>query len=138
MTETVGVHDVIEVGLPREIVPAEFPCPKCDRATKDANTRQTTEVGLDLRICSAKPCRHMADWSSGVAAAFDPMLVQPESEPEVPSAILEPVAEAAVPICANCGKVTKDANTLETRAEGRDIRICSNRRCRLLVDVALL
>lgn len=48
----------------------EHPCPNCGKAMKDANTRETKKSGLDIRICSAKVCRAMADWSTGSAQPY--------------------------------------------------------------------
>lgn len=57
--------DFVDAGLSQEVVPPEYPCPRCGRPMKDNNTDESKEAGKNLRICSNRNCRAQADWASG-------------------------------------------------------------------------
>lgn len=65
MGDSVGTSDKVMAGISTEVTTPEFPCPECGKATKDNNTIESHEAGLNLRICSSKSCRYKADWSTG-------------------------------------------------------------------------
>jgi hypothetical protein len=69
--DKVSSTDHVDADLPTEVTPPEHPCPVCGKAMKDANTDESKEAGKDLRICSSRPCRAKADWSSGTGVLLN-------------------------------------------------------------------
>jgi hypothetical protein len=57
--------DIVHAGLSTDVVPPQYPCPACGKATKDNNTREMLSEGKHVRICSVEACRAQADWASG-------------------------------------------------------------------------
>jgi len=68
--DKVSSTDYVEAGLAEASTP-EHACPTCGKAMKDANTRETKEAGKNLRICSSRSCRAVADWASGKGILID-------------------------------------------------------------------
>lgn len=130
MKDNVGVRDQVMAGLETKVIPAKHPCPSCGKAMKDANTKMLLKVGHQIRICVG--CRMKADWSSGKPEAIDEVAI---AQLEVDAMPLEVVSFVLPPPgpehpCPQCGKAMKDANTVETKEAGLDLRICSSRICR--------
>lgn len=63
--DNVSSTDHVTADMPTEAVAPEHACPKCGKAMKDANTKESKEAGQDLRICSNRACRHKMDWAAG-------------------------------------------------------------------------
>lgn len=67
MQDKVSPIDYVEAGISSAAVAPTHGCPKCGKAMKDANTKESKKAGKDLRICSNRDCRTQADWTSGSA-----------------------------------------------------------------------
>ena len=69
--DKVSSTDQVEAGIVTKVVLPEHPCPLCGKAMKDNNTQEDVEAGKNLRICSARPCRAKADWTSGTGVLLN-------------------------------------------------------------------
>jgi len=69
--DKVSSTDYVEADLPTEVVAPKYPCPVCGKEMKDASTEDDKEAGKSIRICSSRPCRAKADWTSGSAVLLN-------------------------------------------------------------------
>lgn len=69
--DKVSSTDYVDADMPTQATAPEHPCPVCGFAMKDASSDEDKEAGREIRICSSRPCRAKADWTSGSAVLLN-------------------------------------------------------------------
>jgi len=65
MKDNTSATDYVEAGLSTEVVPPDFPCPRCGKEMGDNRTYEQRMAGMVVKICSVRACNTEADWTSG-------------------------------------------------------------------------